>query len=107
MVDRRVEERLEEAKRALKEKNCQPETEVIRAILEARIEQNITQKELARRTGIDQGDISKLEYGARNPSLKLLKRLAKGLNMKLKIEFVPMDEDEIEENMKSLENNSK
>ncbi len=46
---------------------------------------------LARRTGIDQGDISKLERGTRNPSLKLLKRLAHGLGMELKIYFIPIE----------------
>ena len=68
----------------------QPEMDVIRAIVDARISQNMTQKELAERTGINQADISKLENGTRNPSLKLLKRLAHGMGMQLKIEFVPM-----------------
>ena len=70
--------------------DIQPEMDVIRAMIDARIEQNLTQKELAVRTGIDQADISKLENGTRNPSLKLLKRLAHGMGMQLKIEFVPM-----------------
>ena len=70
--------------------DIQPEMDVIRAMIDARIEQNLTQKELAARTGIDQADISKLENGTRNPSLKLLKKLASGLGMQLKIEFVPM-----------------
>ena len=70
--------------------DMQPEMDVIRAMIDARIEQNLTQKELAKRTGIDQADISKLENGTRNPSLKLLKRLAHGMGMQLKIEFVPM-----------------
>ena len=48
-----------------------------------------TQKELAERTGINQADISKLENGTRNPSVNLLKRLAEGMGMTLKIEFVP------------------
>ncbi len=69
--------------------DIQPEMDVIRAMMEARISQNLTQKELAERTGINQADISKLENGTRNPSLKLLKRLADGLGMTLKIEFVP------------------
>ena len=69
--------------------DIQPEMDVIRAMIDARIEQNLTQKELAARTGIDQADISKLENGTRNPSLKLLKKLASGLGMQLKIEFVP------------------
>ena len=70
--------------------DIQPEMDVIRAMIDARIEQNLTQKELAARTGIDQADISKLENGTRNPSLKLLKKLASGLGMQLKIEYVPM-----------------
>lgn len=41
--------------------DIQPEMDVIRAMIDARIEQNLTQKELAARTGIDQADISKLE----------------------------------------------
>ena len=68
----------------------QPEMDVIRAMVDMRIKQNLTQKELASRTGIDQADISKLENGTKNPSLKLLKKLAAGMGMQLKIEFVPM-----------------
>lgn len=67
----------------------QPEMDVIRALVDARISQNLTQKELAERVGMNQADISKLENGTRNPSLNLLKRLAEGMNMVLKIEFIP------------------
>lgn len=69
--------------------DLQPEFDVIKAIIEARTSQNLTQKQLAERTGINQADISKLENGMRNPSIKLLKRLAEGMGMVLKIEFVP------------------
>lgn len=69
--------------------DIQPEMDVIRAMIDTRINQNLTQKELAERTGINQADISKLENGTRNPSLKMLKRLAEGMGMALKIEFVP------------------
>ena len=69
----------------------QPEMDVIRAIVEARTSQNITQKELAERTGINQADISKLENGTRNPSVNLLKRLAEGMGMVLRIEFIPKE----------------
>ena len=71
--------------------DIQPEMDVIRAMMEARISQNLTQRELAERTGINQADISKLENGTGNPSLKLLKRLADGMGMTLKIEFVPKE----------------
>lgn len=67
----------------------QPDMDVIRAIVDARTSQNMTQKEIAERTGINQADISKLENGTRNPSVNLLKRLADGMGMALKIEFVP------------------
>ena len=67
----------------------QPEMDVIRAIVNARTSQNLTQNELAKRTGINQADISKLENGTRNPSVSLLKRLAEGMGMVLKIEFIP------------------
>ena len=71
----------------------QPEMNVIRAIIDARISQNIsqnmTQKELAERTGIAQTEISKLENGTRNPSIKLLQRLAEGMDMVLNISFTP------------------
>ena len=67
----------------------QPEMDVIMAIVDARISRNLTQKELAERVGMNQADISKLENGTRNPSLNLLKRLAEGMDMVLKIEFIP------------------
>ena len=67
----------------------QPEFDIIKAIVDARTSQNLTQKELAERSGINQADISKLENGTRNPSVNLLKRLAEGMDMALKIEFVP------------------
>ena len=49
----------------------------------------ITQKELAETTGIYQSDISKIERAKANPSVKLLERLADGMNMEIKIEFIP------------------
>ena len=67
----------------------QPEMDVIRAIVDARTSQNLTQKELAERTGKNQAEISKLENGTRNPSVNLLKRVADGMGMALKIEFIP------------------
>lgn len=66
-----------------------PEFDVIQALIDARKQQNITQKELSERTGITQADISRIENGTRNPSLAMLKRLAKGIGMQLKVEFIP------------------
>ena len=52
----------------------QSEMDEIRASVDARTSQNLTQKELSERTGINQADISKLENGTKNPSINLLKR---------------------------------
>ena len=82
-------QQLENAEFRKEYENMQPEFDVIRALVEARAAKNMTQKQLAERTGINQADISKLENGTRNPSINLLKRLAEGLDMVLKIEFVP------------------
>lgn len=67
----------------------EPEMNVIRAIVDTRIAQNLTQKELAEKTGIAQTEISRIENGTRNPSLKILQRLADGMDMVLKVSFEP------------------
>lgn len=67
----------------------QPEMDIKRAILDARIKSGLTQMELSEKSGIAQADISRLENGTRNPSLALLKRLAEAMDSTLKIEFVP------------------
>ena len=66
----------------------EPEYDIIQAMINARKSQNITQKELSERTGITQADISRIENGTRNPSLEMVKRLARGMGMVLKLEFV-------------------
>lgn len=88
-LDQYLNEQLQDPEFKKEWENIQPEMDVVRAIVNARISQNLTQKELSERTGINQADISKLENGTRNPSLKLLKRLADGMGMTLKLEFVP------------------
>lgn len=69
--------------------NLEPEFNTIQAMIDARKRCNLTQKELAERTGIDQADISKIETGNANPALSTLKRLADGMGMILKLEFIP------------------
>ncbi len=66
-----------------------PEFAIIQAMIDARQASGMTQKQLADKTGIAQSDISKLERGNANPSLRTLQRLAAGMGMQIKIEFVP------------------
>lgn len=66
--------------------------QITRALIETRRNKHITQKHLAELTGITQPDISRLENGRSNPSLRTLDNLARGLGMELQIRFVPSDE---------------
>lgn len=68
--------------------DLEPEFNIIQAMIDARKAQNMTQKQLADRTGIAQADISKLENGNANPTIKMLQRLAAGMGMDVKVEFV-------------------
>lgn len=68
----------------------EPEFAIMQAMIDARKRTGMTQKQLAEATGIYQGDISKLERGCGNPSLKTLQRLASGMGMRLKLEFEPV-----------------
>ena len=68
----------------------EPEFAIIQAIIDARKTSGLTQQELSEKTGIAQGDISKIEKGEANPSLRTLKRLAYGMDMKLCLRFEPV-----------------
>ena len=70
--------------------SLEPERQIIRAIIEGREANGLTQKQLSEITGITQADISRLENGTGNPSIRTLKRLANGLGMQLKLEFTPL-----------------
>ena len=69
--------------------SLEAEYDIIQAMIDARINQHMTQKDLSAKTGITQADISRIENGTRNPSLAMVKRLAEGLGMQLKLELVP------------------
>lgn len=71
----------------------EPEYAIKQAMIDARKESGLTQKELSEKTGIAQGDISKLENGSANPSIRTLQRLAAGMGMKVEISFVPVSGD--------------
>lgn len=66
----------------------EPEFTIMQAMIDARNSEGLTQKELSLRSGIAQGDISKLENGNANPSIRTLQRLATAMGKTLKIYFV-------------------
>lgn len=73
----------------------EPEFAIIQAMIDARIKAGLTQKQLSEKTGIAQSDISKLETGNANPSLRTLQRLAAGMGMKITLKFTPMEKNKI------------
>ncbi len=64
------------------------EFQIIHDVLKKRIEQDMSQKELAEKIGSDQATISRLESGNFNPSIKFLKRVAKAVGGQLKVTIV-------------------
>lgn len=63
------------------------EYEIARAIIRARIEKGLTQKQLADKLNTKQSVISRVESANTTPSLSLLKRLAQALNTTLQVQF--------------------
>ena len=55
----------------------------------ARAEKDMSQSKLAEITHIDQSDLSKIERGVANPSIRTLNRIAEALDYKLVISFEP------------------
>ena len=84
-------ERLKEPEFKIEYDSLEPEFAIVQAIIDARRISGLTQKQLSERTGIAQGDISKIEKGEANPSLKTLKRLASGMDMRLYLQFEPVN----------------
>lgn len=64
------------------------ERDVMRQIVEARMEVGLTQQELAERCGMKASNLCRLENGNGNPSVATLEKIARGLGRKLEISFV-------------------
>ncbi len=64
------------------------------AILRARLARGWTQKELAKRVGTKQANISRIESGSGNPTLELIQKICKALE--LEIRFLDLGKAKIE-----------
>jgi DNA-binding XRE family transcriptional regulator len=82
-----LQEQLKDPEFAKAYKEMESEYEIVRHLIVGRAEKNLTQAELANRTGIPQAHISRIENANYNPSLAYLKRLAVGLGKELHVEF--------------------
>ena len=65
----------------------EPEYQIMKAMIAARMETGITQQQLSERTGINQSNLSRIENGNGNPSVSTLQRIASALGKKLSISF--------------------
>ena len=63
------------------------EFELARALVAARLAANMTQKELAEKSGVRQSNISRIENGACSPTVATLQALADGMGKQLTIAF--------------------
>ena len=82
-----LEEQLKNPEFAAEWERQRPEREYIKAIITTRCEQNLTQKQLAEKTGIRQSNLSRIENGNCSPTVATLQQLAEGMGKKLYIEF--------------------
>lgn len=64
------------------------EDQIKRMMIDARLEKNMTQKQLAEVSGVRQSNISRIENGACTPTLTTLCEIASALGKKLKISMV-------------------
>lgn len=63
--------------------------QIARALIKLRLDLNLTQQELARRAGVPQLVVARLESGKYLPSLRSLEKFAKKLGLQVKLDLVP------------------
>ena len=68
-------------------KELEPEYQLARSLIGARVKKRLTQKALAKKAKTDQASISRLESGSAKPSLALLRKVANALGANLMIKF--------------------
>lgn len=66
----------------------EPEYQLARAIIGARLKRKLTQSQLAKKIGSKQPVISRIEAMTELPNISLLKRLAQALDSRLEIRFL-------------------
>ena len=61
----------------------EPEYQLTAALIKARLASNLTQDELAKKAGVNQATIARIEGGANNPTVHTLTRVATALGKKI------------------------
>lgn len=68
-------------------KETEVEYQIAHALIEARIKQGLTQRELAQKLHTTQSVISRVESAKTTPTLSFLKRVADALHLSLHVQF--------------------
>ena len=76
-----------EFKKALKD--IEPEFQIAKAVIEARMNQGLSQKDLAQQLHTKQSVISRVENAKTTPSLTFLKKLSRVLNISFQVQIRP------------------
>ena len=87
-IDEILNEQLKDKNFAKAWEDTELEYQIKRMLIAERINQKMTQKELAEKSGVRQSNISRIEQGACTPTLMTLSGLAKAFGKKLKIEMI-------------------
>jgi len=63
----------------------EPEYQLARQLIKARLAKKLTQDELAKKVGVKQEYIARLESGQANPTLETINKVGRALDKKLKL----------------------
>lgn len=87
-IDELLEENLKDPEFAKAWDETEIEYEIKSMLIAARLEHNLTQKQLSEKSGIRQSNISRIEKGACVPTIPTLCEIAKSYGKKIKIEMI-------------------
>ena len=87
-IDELLDENLRDPEFAKAWEETEIEYQIKSMLIKARIEHNMTQKQLSEKTGIRQSNISRIEKGVCMPTIPTLCEIAKSYGKKIKIEMV-------------------
>lgn len=62
-----------------------PQYELTRQLIKARLANKLTQEQLAKKIGVKQEYIARLESGSANPTIDTINRVAQALNKRVKL----------------------
>ncbi len=85
------EEQMRDPEFAAAYRALEPEFQVAREVIRLRLQQGLSQGELAQMAGTRQPNISRLERATSNPSLRFLRRVASALGAEVEVRFRPLE----------------